>query len=151
MHKLRLTLAGLMLLLTGIAIGGYLFAQSQARPVLSLDHCRKCLSAKDLSGLLTSAGIHRLSGLIPGVVFETDKTIVIKNPFVRSGVDYVILPKKDIKDIGELAETDAPYLVDAYLVARHLIEDKKLTDYRFFTNGPEYQDVTYLHFHLAVK
>jgi hypothetical protein len=151
MNKLRLALAGLILLFAGIAVGGYLFAQTQPRSVLSLDHCRKCLSAKELGGLLTSAGIRRLPGLIPDVVFETDKTIAIKNPFVRLGVDYVIFPKKDIKNIGELTETDAPYLMDAYLVARHLIEDKKLTDYRFYTNGPEYQDVTYLHFHLVVK
>jgi diadenosine tetraphosphate (Ap4A) HIT family hydrolase len=89
-----------------------------------------------------------LPGFVPNVVFETDKTVVIRNPFIHTGVDYVIFPKKDIKDIAQLTEKDAPYLVDAYLVARHLIEEKKLTDYRFYTNGPEYQDVTYLHFHL---
>jgi hypothetical protein len=151
MSKLRVTLAGLIILFVGMVIGGYLFAHAQPRSVLSLDQCRKCLSAKDLGGLLTSAGIHRFPGLIPDVVFETDKTVAIKNPFVRSGVDYVILPKRDIKNIAELAESDAPYLIDAYLVARHLIEEKQLTGYRFFTNGPEYQDVTYLHFHLVVK
>lgn len=151
MNKLRFTLACLFSILAGVVLGGYLFAQSQPRSLLALNHCSKCLSAKDLAGLLVSAGIRKFPSFVPDVVFETDKTVAIKNPFVHSGVDYVIFPKKDIKDIGQLAEQDAPYLVDAYLVARHLIEGKKLTGYRFYTNGPEYQDVTYLHFHLVVN
>jgi diadenosine tetraphosphate (Ap4A) HIT family hydrolase len=151
MKKLKLTLACLFFLLAGVVIGGYFFARSQPRSLLSLDHCQDCLSAKDLSGLIVSAGIQRLPGLVPDVVLETDKTVVIKNPFVHGDVDYVILPKKDIKNIGELSANDAPYLVDAYLVARRLIEEKKLSYYRFYTNGPDRQEITYLHFHLIGK
>jgi len=151
MNKLKWPLACLFFLLAGIVIGGYLFARSQPRSLLSLDHCQHCLSPKDLGGLLISAGIQRLPGLIPDVVLETDKSVVIKNPLVRAGVDYVILPKRDIKDIGELAADDIPYLIDAYRVARWLIEEKKLSNYRFYTNGPDFQDITYLHFHLMVR
>jgi len=151
MSTLRLVLAFLFVLAAGVVTGGYLFAHTQPRSLLSLDRCHHCLSAKDLGGLLMSAGIQRAPGLLPDVVFETDKTVVIRNPLVLSGVDYVILPKTDIKNIGELSDQDAPYLVDAYRVARHLIEEKKLSNYRFYTNGPDRQDITYLHFHLVVK
>ena len=64
------------------------------------------------------------------------------------GVHYVIIPKKDLKDVADLSETDAPYLTDAYLVARRLIERDRLRNYRLYTNGPGIQDATYLHFHL---
>jgi len=90
-----------------------------------------------------------MPGIIPFIAFETDKTIAVKLPFQKTRFHYVIVPKKDIKNIGELREEDASYLIDAFLVARHIIEKEKLTRYRIFTNGPCYQDVTYLHFHLV--
>jgi diadenosine tetraphosphate (Ap4A) HIT family hydrolase len=61
---------------------------------------------------------------------------------------YLIVPKKDIKNIGEISEADTPYLIDAIFVARYIIEEKKLYHYRLLTNGPGFQDVAYLHFHL---
>lgn len=148
MSRLKFSLACLFFLVAGILAGGYLFARSQPRFLLSVNHCQHCLSAKELGGLLMSAGIQRLPGLVPDVIFETDKTVVIRNPLVRSGHDYVILPKTDIRDIGELSAKDTPYLIDAYSVARQLIETEKLSNYRFYTNGPGFQDITYLHFHL---
>jgi hypothetical protein len=144
-------LASLFFLLVGIVIGGYLFNESQPRSFLSLNRCQNCLSPEDLAGLLASVGIQKLPGLIPLVVLETDKTIVIKNPLPEARVDYIIIPKKDIKNIGQISEEDAPYLLDAYVVARDIIEKEKLSKYRIYTNGPGFQDVTYLHFHLISK
>jgi len=167
MSKSKIILASLFFLLVGIVIGGYLFNQSQPRSFLSLTRCQDCLSPKDLAGLLASVGIQKLPSLIPFVVLETDKTIVIKNPLTEvrgSGpfspvkarrpdttLDYIIIPKKDIKDIGQISKEDAPYLLDAYAVARDIIEKEKLSNYRIYTNGPGFQDVTYLHFHLTSR
>ena len=132
----------------GGVVGGYLFSQSQPRSFLSLNHCDNCLSPADLAGLLASIGIQKLPGLIPSIVLETDKTIVIKSPFDDDPDHYVIIPKKDIKNIGEISEADLPYLNDVFFVARRIIEKKNLVRYRLSTNGPGWQDVTYLHFHL---
>ncbi|MCX5895637.1 MAG: hypothetical protein NTZ51_07405 [Proteobacteria bacterium] len=110
---MKRTLRSLFFLSVGVIIGGYLFSQSQPRSVLSINQCKDCLSAEDLAGLLVSAGIQKLPGLIPFVVFETDKTIAIKSPLPEAQIDYVIFPKKDIKNIGEIAKEDAPYLIDA--------------------------------------
>jgi diadenosine tetraphosphate (Ap4A) HIT family hydrolase len=107
------------------------------------------MSQKDLAGLLASVAIQRMPGIIPFIAFETGKTIAIKLPSEKTHFHYVIIPKKDIKNIGEFREEDASYLTDVFLVARHIIEKEKLTRYRIFTNGPSYQDVTYLHFHLV--
>ena len=88
---------------------------------------------------------------MPFVVFETDKTVVIKHPFSLERIHYVIIPEKDIKNIGEISEADTQYLTDAFFVARRIIEQEKLLNYRFYTNGPGPQDVTYLHFHLIAE
>lgn len=148
--KLISLLIPAVFLLIGMVIGGYLFAKSQPRSFLSLDQNRVHLSKRELAGLLASVGIQQIPGLIPSVVYETDKTIVISSPLPEARLDYVIFPKKDIKDIGEITKEDSEYLIDAYLAARHIIEEKKLSRYRFYTNGPGFQKVTYLHFHLLV-
>ena len=148
MNKLKITLLVFLSMCIGIVIGGYLFSQSQPRSFLSLNHCDNCLSAADLSGLLASVGIQKLSGLIPSIVLETDKTIAIKYPFGDDPDHYVIIPKKDIKNIGKISEADLPYLNDVFFVAGRIIEKKNLVRYRLSTNGPGLQDVTYLHFHL---
>jgi diadenosine tetraphosphate (Ap4A) HIT family hydrolase len=55
------------------------------------------------------------------------------------------------KNISEISAEDAPYLLDIFAVAQHLIKAKALVNYRITTNGPGFQDVTYLHFHLVTN
>ena len=150
MRRLAILFIPAFFLSMGIAVGGYLFAKSQPRSFLSFAHNRVHLSKKELAGLLASAGIQQLPGFIPSVVYETDKTIAISSPLPEARLDYVIFPKKDIKNIGEITKDDSEYIIDAYLTARHIIEEKKLSKYRFYTNGPWYQTISYLHFHLVV-
>jgi diadenosine tetraphosphate (Ap4A) HIT family hydrolase len=109
------------------------------------------LTHEDLLGLVASVGIQKFPGLMPFVVFETDKTIAIKRPFSSERIHYVIIPKKDIENIGEISGADTQYLTDAFLVGRWIIERENLSKYRLYTNGPGYQDVTYLHFHLVAE
>ena len=151
MKKFKIIFLLLISICVGILIGGYLFSQSQPRSFLAINRCQNCLSHEDLLGLLASVQIQKFSGLMPFKVFETDKTVVIKLPFSSHRLHYVIIPKKDIKNIGEISEADARYLTDAFFVARWIIEQEKLSEYRFYTNGPGSQDVTYLHFHLVTE
>ncbi len=151
MKKFKIVLLVLFSVCVGILIGGYLFSQSRPRSFLALSRCQNCLTHQDLLGLVASVGIQRFPGLMPFIVFETDRTIVIKRPFSSERIHYVIIPKKDIKNIGEISETDGQYLTDAFLVGRWVIEQDNLSRYRFYTNGPGYQDVTYLHFHLVAE
>jgi hypothetical protein len=151
MKKFKIILLVLFSICVGILIGGYLFSQSQPRSFLALNRCQNCLTREDLLGLVASVGIQKFPDLMPSVVFETDKTIVVKRPFSSERVHYVIIPKKDIKNIGEVSEADAPYLLDIYFVARSIIEEEGLLNYRLSTNGPGFQDVTYLHFHLVAE
>jgi hypothetical protein len=148
MTKSRVAWIAVGSLLLGIVIGGNIFSRSQPRSFIALTRCENCLSAADLAGLLGSVGIQNFPGPIPFAEIETDRTVAIRLPTTR-GVHYVIVPKKDLQNVADLSEANGPYLIDAYLVARRLIERDGLSKYRFYTNGPGIQNVTYLHFHLV--
>src|SRR3989344_584727 len=137
--------------LVGFVVGSFLLADVQPRSYLAIHNCNDCWTVRDITGLVTAAGIKNAHGFIPDVVMETDKTVVIKHPFPQLPVHLVILPKKDIKDIADITPEDEEYIVDAMNVAGALVRDYKLEDYRLITNGPGYQSVRYLHFHLISK
>lgn len=112
-------------LLTGVVLGGYLFSDTRPRSFLALNRCEgTCLQANELVGLLASVGVQKFSALAPKVVKETDKTIVIEHPSPAARLHYLVIPKKDIKNLGEFAEADGEYLVDAFKVAREIIREK---------------------------
>ena len=138
-----------LVLIVGITIGGYLFSGVEPRSFLSLNHCEsECLTSREFLGLLGSVGIQKFGKVIPLVVKETDKTIVINHPFPQTKVHYVVIPKIDIKDASGIKEGNELYIVDAFAVISQLIRENNLTKYRVITNGPGYQSVAYLHFHL---
>ncbi|MFN2514985.1 MAG: HIT domain-containing protein [Pyrinomonadaceae bacterium] len=149
MKRFRIPLLMLGTLLLGIILGGYLFSDTRPRSFMALNDCKgTCLQASDLLGLMTSVGVQRFSALAPSVVRETDKTIVIKHPTPQARIHYLVIPKKDTKNVGELSEPDREYLVDLFSVVGEIVRQENLVDYRVVTNGPGYQGVAYLHFHL---
>jgi len=97
---------------------------------------------------LGSVLMQKFSGLLPLVEKETDKTLAIKHPFPRSDIHYVIIPKKDIKSVEEVSAEDIDYIIDAYATMGVLIKEQNLKDYKIVVNGPGFQTVGYLHFHL---
>ena len=147
MRKSRVLLVALGCLTLGIVIGGNLFSRSRPRSLIALTRCQDCLRPSDLLGLMGSVGMQRFPGWVPFAVVETERTVALKYP--AGGLHYVLIPKRDLRDIGEVSDDDAASLVDVYVVARHLIEKDHLTRYRFYTNGPGYQTATYWHFHLV--
>lgn len=152
MKRIRIVVLMLAALALGVLIGGYLFSDTQPRSVLALNRCQgNCLQSNELVGLLTSVGIQKFGALVPSVVKETDKTIVVEHPSPLAPLHYLIIPKRDIKNVGELSDADDPYLLDAYKTAREIIREKNLVNYRLTTNGPGYQTVTYIHFHLMAN
>lgn len=147
--RIKLALAALLVFVAGIVVGGYLFAKTQPRSFLSLQSCDSCLSRSDLQGLVVSVLVNQMpAALDPVVVMETDKTVAIKNPSPERSIDYLVLPKKDIKNVGALADADRAYLIDAYAVIQRLIDKDHLVAYDVVTYGPGLQQARYLHFHL---
>lgn len=148
MSKFKRFVSPFFWFVTGLVIGGFLFSKSQPRSFMAIKNCDNCTSPADMAGIIASVGMQRFLPLIPGKVLETDKTLVIRHPMGRKRIHYVLIPKKDIKNASDISEQDEPYLVDIYRVARKLIQDEGLIDYRFYTNGQGHQTVSYLHFHL---
>ncbi len=138
--------------LAGFLVGGYLFSGTRRRKSMSL---RKWaggrMNRRELLGLLGAVGMTRLPGLIPGVVLETDKTLVVRHPVYKDRIHYVAIPKKDIKNLSDLADEDVEYLSDIFATLQELIRRERLTNYQVTANGPGRQDVAYLHFHLVAK
>lgn len=144
-----IALTALLFLFLGVVIGGWLFSRSQPRSIIALKDCDHCLSLSDLTGLMGSVGMLRFGHVLPFVVTETDLSVVIKNPFPTARIHYVIVPKKDIKDLTTIRDEDYIYVDDAMRIIRTLVNEEHLRSYRVFSNGPGLQDVTYLHFHLV--
>src|SRR4030095_7886221 len=152
MTRVRAIILMLASLVAGVILGGYLFSDTRPRSFLALNRCEgTCLQANELLGLAASVGVHKFSALAPSVVKETDKTIVIMHPSPQARLHYLIIPKKDMKNIAEISDADGEYLLDALKVAGAIIRENNLTNYRLTTNGPGYQGVTYLHFHLTAN
>jgi len=135
----------------GLSIGWWLFSDSRPRQLIKLGKQSHTSSREELLGIMASIGVQKLPLLIPGIILETDKTIVFKHPRSKYKIHYIFAPKKDIKNIGDFSENDWEYLTDLFAAIATVISQENIQDYRLWTNGPGKQDVTYLHFHLAQK
>ncbi|MGZ3160003.1 MAG: HIT domain-containing protein [Burkholderiaceae bacterium] len=149
---LRQCISFVAVFLLGIATGGYLFSKSLPRSFLTIDSCgSRCYKAKELLGLMASAGIQRTPGLLPEVVLESNECIAIQNPFPKARVHYVLFPKRDIKNIAAITQEDEPYVMGCLAMIRVLVKRADTQEYRVLSNGPGYQDIGYLHFHVIGK
>lgn len=134
----------------GVVCGGYLFSQSIPRSFLAIGSCQdRCYKPKELAGLITSAVIQRAPFLVPGVVLESDTCVAIRHPRPEARIHYVLIPKHDTRDITTLTPQDTPYVMGCFALARELVKRDHLSAYRLYTNGPDLQDISYLHFHLV--
>ncbi len=137
------------LFLLGFALGAYLFADTQRRSLLAVADCDHCLEPNEVAGLAASVLIQTAPSFVPSKVLETERTLVIDHPMPQDEHHVVLFPKRDIKNIGTLQESDREYLVDLFATVGRIVEERNLRNYRLWTNGPGAQMVTYLHFHLA--
>jgi hypothetical protein len=139
----------LFLFVLGVVCGGYLFSQTVPRSFLAFrsGHYR-FYNKQEIAGLVTSAALLRAPFLIPDVVLESDTCLAIRYPKAKERIHFVLFPKHDTKNITTLTPADSPYLLGCYALARELVLREKLKAYRFYTNGPQYQEIAYLHFHL---
>ena len=137
--------------LLGLLIGWWLFSDSRSRQLITFHRRNHASSREELLGLLASVGVQKLTRLIPGIILETDKTIVFKHPRPKYRVHYIFAPKRDIKDISDFSEDDKEFLIDLFATLSTVINQENIQDYKLWSNGPGKQDVTYLHFHLGAK
>ena len=140
----------MLALVLGVGAGAYFFKDTRPRSFIALPSCAECLSQSELFGLLTSVGIQKLPAVIP-VVKESDKAIAIKSPDPLATIDFIVLPKKDISDLGDLSVDDRAYIDDTFLIISELVREYQLHEYKIISNGPGFQSVNYLHFHILAQ
>ncbi len=151
MHFKQIAFA-LAIFATGAVCGGYLFSQSLPRSFLAVGSCQdRCYKPNEVAGLIVSAAILRAPFLIPNVVLESDTCLAIRHPMPYARIHYVLFPKHDTRNIATLTPADTPYVMGCFALARDLILRDKLEAYRLYTNGPGYQHIAYLHFHLIAE
>ncbi|MCL5292210.1 MAG: histidine triad nucleotide-binding protein [Actinobacteria bacterium] len=93
------------------------------------------------------------AGQIPTeVVYEDDDVIAFKDIRPQAPVHVLVIPRKHIPAIAELADEDASLVGELVVTARKIAAAKGLTadGYRLvFNNGPGAgQDVYHVHLHL---
>jgi diadenosine tetraphosphate (Ap4A) HIT family hydrolase len=135
--------------MAGLFVGGLLLRGSRPGSLLCINECSRRLHPNEVAGLFASVVVQKIPGVIPNVILETDKTIVFKHPRSRHRIHYMFVPKKDIKNIGELTDEDKEYIIDLYSTVVAVINREGIRDYTLLTRGPGLQDVAYLHFHLT--
>jgi histidine triad (HIT) family protein len=143
-------IAGVLLIFAlGVLAGGWLFAGARWRPFLETVRGERRIDEAELLGLVGSIAVRRTPGLVPRVVLTTPRTVVLVPFQPEARTHFVIVPRRDIKDVSDLRAGDEAYLVDAFAVAGRLARDNGLRRWRVFTRGPDEQAVRYLHFHLV--
>ena len=81
---------------------------------------------------------------------ETKTLVAFYHPTPSYPVHILIAPKKSVRDLSELKESDAQFFLDLVRTVMELVSDFDLEEigYRLITNGGSYQDVPFLHWHL---
>ena len=82
---------------------------------------------------------------------ETDTLVAFPHPSPAYPVHILLVPKKAIKSLTDLDNTDKAFLADLFQTVQSLVEEMELENagYRLIANGGKYQDVPQLHFHLV--
>ncbi len=92
-----------------------------------------------------------VEGKIPAKkVFETDTIVAFPDINPSAETHILIVPKKHIAGMHDLALEHGPQLAEVYQVAKQLVSEYNLSDkqYRVVVNGGKAQHVPHLHFHL---
>ncbi|MGQ3055064.1 MAG: HIT domain-containing protein [Roseateles sp.] len=141
-----------VVLVLGILIGGMFFSRSLPRSLLAAPSCDgNCFKPADIAGLLMSAGIALAPGALPGVITESERCIGIQHWKPEGRYHVAFFPKRDVRNIMELAPEDAPYLLECLALARGHVGAAGFKNYRLVSNGPDLQHVSYFHFHVIAK
>ncbi len=85
------------------------------------------------------------------IVYEDDQCLAFRDVAPQAPTHVLVIPKKPVVSIDQLADEDAPLLGHLWLVIRNLASELQLADgYRVVVNcgSDGGQTVDHLHFHL---
>jgi histidine triad (HIT) family protein len=85
------------------------------------------------------------------IIYEDDRCLAFHDISPQAPTHVLVIPKKEIASLADLADDDADLVGHIYLVIRNLARELKLADgYRVVVNSGRDggQSVDHLHFHL---
>lgn len=87
------------------------------------------------------------------IIYENDKIIVVKDINPKAPIHFLILPKKHIPSVNEVAVEDKELMGDLVLTAQKIAREKKLKSYKLLVNVGRMagQVIDHLHLHLMAK
>jgi len=109
------------------------------------------LSKSRPGDLIVGLAFGKLNKLLPvRKIKETDKVIAFWHPKPFWEEHILIVPKKPIKSMLNLKESDNDYLAEVYKIANEIVKDLGWDKggYTLLSNGGNRQEVNQLHFHL---
>jgi len=109
------------------------------------------LAKTPIGDLIVGLAFGKFSNLLPlKKIKETDKIIAFWHPKPFWEKHILIVPKKPIKKMADLKESDKDYLFEIYSVANEIVKNLgwDLDGYTLLSNGGNRQEVNQLHFHL---
>jgi len=110
------------------------------------------LGKTPIGDLIVGFAFGKFSKLLPvKKLKETDKIMAFWHPKPSWENHILIVPKKQIRKLTELGEKDLPYISEAFVVAREIVEKLgwEKEGYTLSVNGGKRQEVNQLHFHLS--
>jgi histidine triad (HIT) family protein len=110
------------------------------------------LSKSALGDLIVGLAFGKFSGLLPvKKVKENDKEVAFWHPRPSWERHILIVPKKPIKNLLAIADTDYGYVDEVYWVAKTIVQGPgwEKEGYSIICNGGPQQEVYQLHFHLV--
>ena len=81
--------------------------------------------------------------------FESDAVVAFDDISPSADVHILIVPKKHIREVGEVGDQDAELLIEVYKTVNKLVKANNLENNSYrVVNGGFAQHVPHLHFHL---
>ena len=84
------------------------------------------------------------------IIFDDDKCIIIEDISPQAPIHYLAIPKKEIKSISDLSETDHGIIDHLMIAIKNEMSKKGIKDYRLVINNGSEAGQTVFHLHIHV-
>ena len=86
------------------------------------------------------------------ILFENERVLAFRDINPQAPVHYLVIPKKEIKTLNDIEETDKDLIGELFTVAKDIAEQEGIAEngYRTIVNCNEHGGQTVYHIHLHV-
>lgn len=109
------------------------------------------IAKNSLGNLIVGLAFEKASKLLPiDRIFENKDVVAFWHPKPSYEKHILIVPKKAIKNVSVLKESDNKYLISVFNAVSEIVNklDLNKKDYSLINNGGSRQEIKQLHFHL---